>query len=127
MQFTYKALSALAVSFFFSTASAVAHCKPGQAWPDVHDCHNFFECASGGVPVLKTCGPGTAYCPKTGICDYEFKNPACRLHGAGPEGHAGPGGHDGKGPEGHGGPGGIEEFAGHGRPDGPAGPGAINH
>ncbi|RHZ61810.1 uncharacterized protein CDV56_107079 [Aspergillus thermomutatus] len=85
MQFTIQALSVLAASLFFSTASAAPQCQPGAAWPDVHDCHNFFECAAGGIPVLKTCGPGTAYCPQTGVCDYEFKIPACHPHGPPPE------------------------------------------
>ncbi|GFF34695.1 collagen-like protein 6, partial [Aspergillus udagawae] len=86
MQFTLKALSVLAASLLFSAVSAVPQCQPGNAWPDVHDCHNFYECAAGGIPVLKTCGPGTAYCPVTGVCDYEFKIPSCHPRGAIPKG-----------------------------------------
>ncbi|KAF7133748.1 hypothetical protein CNMCM5793_005102 [Aspergillus hiratsukae] len=87
MQFTMQTLSVLAASLLFSTVSAIPRCQPGDAWPDVRDCHNFFECAAGGIPVLKTCGPGTAYCPSTGVCDYEFKIPACHPHGPPPKGH----------------------------------------
>ncbi|RHZ67346.1 carbohydrate-binding module family 14 protein [Aspergillus thermomutatus] len=75
MQFIYQALSILAASLLFS--SATAQCNVGQAWPDSTDCHNFYECASGGTPVLKTCGPGTAYCPTTGVCVYEQNIASC--------------------------------------------------
>ncbi|RHZ58350.1 hypothetical protein CDV55_103695 [Aspergillus turcosus] len=110
MHFTLQTLSALAASLLFSSVSAFPRCHPGEAWPDVQDCHNFFECASGGIPVLKTCGPGTAYCPVTGVCDYEFKIPSCHPHGPspkgpGPEGHEKPQGHDDEEhekPQGHG-------------------------
>ncbi|KAL5041567.1 hypothetical protein BDW71DRAFT_201263 [Aspergillus fruticulosus] len=50
-----------------------ASCHVGAVWPDHHDCHNFFECAAGGIPVRKTCGPGTAYSAEIGVCDYEWK------------------------------------------------------
>ncbi|GIJ91792.1 hypothetical protein Asppvi_010765 [Aspergillus pseudoviridinutans] len=78
MHFIYQAVSALAASLLFSSATAAtAYCRDGQAWPDSSDCHNFYECASGGAPVLKTCGPGTAYCPTTGVCVNEETVPSC--------------------------------------------------
>lgn len=72
-------------------------CKPGHAWPDHHDCHSFFECAAGGEPVRKTCGPGAAYCWQVGVCVPEEKVPSCP--NAGPA--ALPGGHRQPGPKGH--------------------------
>ncbi|KAF7179919.1 hypothetical protein CNMCM7691_008971 [Aspergillus felis] len=108
MQFTLQALSVFAASLLFSAVSAAPQCQPGNAWPDVHDCHNFFECAAGGIPVLKTCGPGTAYCPVTGVCDYEFKIPSCHPRGAIPKGPEHPNIPEGWGmPYGHGHPGAV--------------------
>ena len=80
MHFHYQTLGAVLASLVFSTASA-AYCRVGDMWPDMHDCHNFFECAAGGIPVLKTCGPGTAYCHETRVCDYEGKIPLCSHKG----------------------------------------------
>ncbi|KAL4871342.1 hypothetical protein BDV12DRAFT_194409 [Aspergillus spectabilis] len=77
MHFPYQALTLFAASLLLSTASAAATCNVGSAWPDKHDCHSFFECGAGGIPVRKTCGPGTAYSPKIGVCDYEYKVPSC--------------------------------------------------
>ncbi|KAL4746522.1 hypothetical protein BDW72DRAFT_210363 [Aspergillus terricola var. indicus] len=57
-----------------------ASCHVGAVWPDLNDCHRFFECAAGGHPVRKTCGPGTAYSPDIGVCDYEWKVRSCRAH-----------------------------------------------
>ncbi|KAL5335317.1 hypothetical protein BJX70DRAFT_375538 [Aspergillus crustosus] len=76
MHFSLKALAVLA-TLLISTTSATATCKVGAAWPDRHDCHNFFECGAGGIPVRKTCGPGTAYSPKIGVCADEYKVPSC--------------------------------------------------
>ncbi|GFF72091.1 hypothetical protein IFM61392_02671 [Aspergillus lentulus] len=82
MHFIYQALSALAASLLFSSATAgIAYCKVGEAWPDSFNCHNFYECAAGGAPVLKTCGPGTAYCPTTGVCVQEETVPSCFYRG----------------------------------------------
>ncbi|GAB1200337.1 hypothetical protein APSETT444_009707 [Aspergillus pseudonomiae] len=91
MQFTTKALAIFAASLFALTASAHPSCETGARWPDQRDCHNFYECAAGGVPVRKTCGPGTAYDSRFSICDYEHKVPSCRGHG--PIGHNEPEGH----------------------------------
>lgn len=108
-------------------------CKPGHYWPDPFDCHSFFECAAGGHPVRKTCGPGTAYCWEVGVCVHEEES-KCKLPGSlqshefpgkGPEGHGpppgmGPKGHGpppGKGPQGHGPPPGKAP-QGHGPPPG---------
>ncbi|GIK04350.1 hypothetical protein Aspvir_008431 [Aspergillus viridinutans] len=78
MHFIYQALSAIAASLLFSSATAATpYCKVGQAWPDSSDCHNFYECASGGAPILKTCAPSTAYCPTTGVCVHEEAVPSC--------------------------------------------------
>ncbi|KNG88873.1 chitin binding domain protein Peritrophin-A [Aspergillus nomiae NRRL 13137] len=91
MQFTAKALAIFAASLVALTASAHPSCETGARWPDQRDCHNFYECAAGGVPVRKTCGPGTAYDSRFSICDYEHKVPSC--HGHGPVGHNEPHGH----------------------------------
>ncbi|KAF7170817.1 hypothetical protein CNMCM6106_005393 [Aspergillus hiratsukae] len=93
MHFIYQALSVLAASLLVS--SATAQCKVGQAWPDSTNCHNFYECASGGTPVLKTCGPGTAYCPMTGVCVHEQKVPSCFHNGHPSGGHHSEGHHFG--------------------------------
>ncbi|EIT74464.1 hypothetical protein AO1008_04095 [Aspergillus oryzae 100-8] len=86
MQFTsFKALAIFAASFFAFSAAAHPSCETGAVWADPHDCHSFFECAAGGIPVRKTCGPGTAYNSRFGICDYEEKVRSC--HGHGPVGH----------------------------------------
>ena len=101
MQFTsFKALAIFAASLFAFSAAAHPSCETGATWPDQRDCHSFFECSAGGVPVRKTCGPGTAYDSRFGICDYEEKVRSC--HGHGPAGH-------GESPEGHG-----HEGKGHG-------------
>ncbi|CBF89361.1 hypothetical protein AN0499.2 [Aspergillus nidulans FGSC A4] len=85
MQLT-KTLSLLAASLSVLLAPVTAapapgtSCHVGASWPDHHDCHKFFECAAGGHPVRKTCGPGTAYSPEIGVCDYEWKVRSCRAH-----------------------------------------------
>ncbi|KAL4771209.1 hypothetical protein BDW60DRAFT_208462 [Aspergillus nidulans var. acristatus] len=55
-------------------------CYVGSAWPGKVDCRKFWECAAGGIPVCKSCGPGTAYSPELGVCDYEWKVQSCRRH-----------------------------------------------
>ncbi|KAL6232461.1 hypothetical protein BDW75DRAFT_242927 [Aspergillus navahoensis] len=78
-----KTLGLLGASFSILATAAPApggSCHVGAAWPDHHDCHNFFECAAGGIPVRKTCGPGTAYSPEIGVCDYEWKVRSCKHH-----------------------------------------------
>ncbi|KAL4907210.1 hypothetical protein BDW74DRAFT_175991 [Aspergillus multicolor] len=86
MHFTIKPFALLAASLLIATTTAAPNhnCHVGSAWPDHHDCHAFFECAAGGIPVRKVCGPGTAYSPDIGVCDYEWKVWACR-HGHGHE------------------------------------------
>ena len=44
-------------------------------WPDMRESHNFFECATGGILILKA--PGTAYYPETRTCDYDETIPLC--------------------------------------------------
>ncbi|KAL4995882.1 hypothetical protein BDV10DRAFT_187608 [Aspergillus recurvatus] len=85
MQLT-KTLGLLAASISILVAPAIAapapgaSCHVGAAWPDHHDCHKFFECAAGGIPVRKACGPGTAYNAEIGVCDYEWKVHSCQAH-----------------------------------------------
>ncbi|KAE8369167.1 hypothetical protein BDV27DRAFT_121173 [Aspergillus caelatus] len=101
MQFTsFKALAIFAASLFAFSATARPSCETGATWPDHGDCHSFFECSAGGIAVRKTCGPGTAYSSKFGICDYEEKVGSCHGHGSGS--------HD-ESQEGHG-----EQVKGHG-------------
>ncbi|KAK6819256.1 hypothetical protein RU639_008100 [Aspergillus parasiticus] len=109
MQFTsFKALAIFAASFFAFSAAAHPSCKTGAVWADPHDCHSFYECAAGGISVRKTCGPGTAYNSRFGICDYEEKVRSCHGHGVvghdeSSEGHGQQGKDDGNGQsEGHG-------------------------
>lgn len=77
MHFTNQLLTVLAASLLAATAAAAPKCHVGTAWPDSRDCHKFFECAAGGIPVRKSCGPGTAYSPRLKICDYEENVPSC--------------------------------------------------
>ncbi|KAL3480905.1 hypothetical protein BJX99DRAFT_254232 [Aspergillus californicus] len=72
----------LAIAALLATSTAIptrdGKCNVGAVWADAHDCHNFYECAAGGIPVRKSCGPGTAYSPKTGVCDYEWRVQSCK-------------------------------------------------
>ncbi|OJJ54577.1 hypothetical protein ASPSYDRAFT_469217 [Aspergillus sydowii CBS 593.65] len=81
MHFTSHVLTVLATSLLVATANAAPKCHVGTAWPDPSNCHKFFECSSGGIPVHKSCGPGTAYSPKLKICDYEQRVPSCHRSG----------------------------------------------
>ncbi|KAL2849298.1 hypothetical protein BJX68DRAFT_267150 [Aspergillus pseudodeflectus] len=129
---TLKALTALSAALLIPTISAAPNgrCEVGETWRDLKDCHGFFECAAGGIPVRKVCGPGTAYSPHIGVCDYESKVPTCRRSGHGKEGdrhgheddkkkdRQGHGGDDKKkGHQGHGGDDKKKDQQGHGGDD----------
>ncbi|KAL2837949.1 hypothetical protein BJY01DRAFT_251180 [Aspergillus pseudoustus] len=78
-----KCLTAVLAATLLSMPTAAAprgneKCEVGATWRDPHDCHAFFECAAGGIPARKVCGPRTAYSPHIGVCDYEWKVPTCR-------------------------------------------------
>lgn len=80
MHFTYQAINAIAAFMLFSsvTAAPVSEVAIGAAaWADPLDCHRFYECPVGGKPVLKTCGPGTAFQASTMVCDYEHLVASC--------------------------------------------------
>ncbi|KAL3456147.1 hypothetical protein BJX64DRAFT_294395 [Aspergillus heterothallicus] len=81
MQFTMKALATVIAVLVSTTAATpirnAPQCRVGTAWPDTSDCHKFYECAAGGIAVRKSCGPGTAYSPATGVCDFEWKVKSC--------------------------------------------------
>jgi hypothetical protein len=83
MQFTYQAIGAFA-AFVLSTSVTAAPTTGvtagAAAWADPADCHRFFECPAGGTPVLKTCGPGTAFQSATSVCDYEHLVASCWHH-----------------------------------------------
>ncbi|KAL4885925.1 hypothetical protein BJY04DRAFT_214123 [Aspergillus karnatakaensis] len=120
MHFPTQALALLAAVFITGTTAA-ATCKVGAAWPDSHDCHSFWECGAGGIPVRKTCGPGTAYSPSIGVCDYEYKVPSCHHWGHGKE-HGNWGHGKGHGNWGHGKqPGHEGSWKGHGEGHGAEG------
>jgi hypothetical protein len=91
-----QALGALSAALLIPVISAAPNgrCEVGETWRDWNDCHGFFECAAGGIPVRKVCGPKTAYSPHIGVCDYEWKVPTCHR---GSHGHKEEGGHHGHG------------------------------
>ncbi|KAJ5753522.1 uncharacterized protein N7511_007675 [Penicillium nucicola] len=83
MQFTYQTISTFVAFVLFSAVNAapVSEVAAGAvAWADPADCHKFYECPSGGTPVLKTCGPGTAFQARTSVCDYEYNVASCWHH-----------------------------------------------
>lgn len=82
MQPTYHTISALAALMLITSAAAVPApaVAAAAAWPDPQDCHRFYECPVGGKPVLKTCGPGTAFQQATSVCDYEHLVASCWHH-----------------------------------------------
>jgi hypothetical protein len=100
-----QALGALSAALLIPGISAAPNgrCEVGETWRDWKDCHGFFECAAGGIPVRKVCGPKTAYSPHIGVCDYEWKVPTCHRgsHGHEEGGHHGHGGDDDKKKEHH--------------------------
>ncbi|KAJ5338905.1 hypothetical protein N7541_010877 [Penicillium brevicompactum] len=80
MHFAYQAINAVVSFMLFSsvTAAPVTEVAAGAvAWADPQNCHRFYECPVGGTPVLKTCGPGTAFQAKTSVCDYEHLVASC--------------------------------------------------
>lgn len=83
MQFTYRNINALMAFTFFTSVAAtpVSNGAAGAvAWADPLNCHRFYECPAGGKPVLKTCGPGTAFQAKTSVCDFEHLVESCWRH-----------------------------------------------
>ncbi|KAH7707715.1 Neurotrypsin [Aphelenchoides avenae] len=44
--------------------------------PHPADCAKFYQCAHGSW-VEKQCGPGTAYNPNVGVCDWPYNVPGC--------------------------------------------------
>jgi hypothetical protein len=102
-----QALGALSAALLIPAISAApsGRCEVGETWRDWKDCHGFFECAAGGIPVRKVCGPGTAYSPHIGVCDYEWKVPTC---------HRGSHGHEEGFHHGHGGDGKKKNHHDHG-------------
>lgn len=86
MQFTYQSITAFVAFALFSSATAApapaseVAAGGAAAWADPWDCHRFWECPAGGTPVLKTCGPGTAFQEKTMVCDYEHLVASCWRH-----------------------------------------------
>ncbi|RDW70531.1 chitin binding peritrophin-A domain-containing protein [Aspergillus mulundensis] len=94
MQLPINTLTLLAASLLIATSTAAPTdptCHVGATWPDHHDCHRFYECAAGGTPVRKTCGPHTAYSAELGVCDYEWRVSTCR-RGYGKKKHGAEGG-----------------------------------
>ncbi|KAJ5949394.1 hypothetical protein N7454_000978 [Penicillium verhagenii] len=80
MQFSYQMITSFMAFVLFNSATAapVVDAAAGAvAWADPQDCHRFFECPAGGTPVLKTCGPGTAFQASTSVCDYEHNVASC--------------------------------------------------
>ncbi|CEN60397.1 hypothetical protein ASPCAL02837 [Aspergillus calidoustus] len=117
---TLKALTGLSAALLIPTISAAPNgrCEVGETWRDWKDCHGFFECAAGGIPVRKVCGPGTAYSPHIGVCDYEWKVPTCHRSGHGKEGDRhGHGDDKKKDRQGHGGDDKKKDRQGHGGDD----------
>lgn len=89
MKFTYQTISTFVAFVLFTSVTAapaseaveVVEVAAGAvAWADPRDCHRFYECPVGGTPVLKTCGPGTAFQARNSICDYESKVESCWHH-----------------------------------------------
>ncbi|KAJ6119388.1 hypothetical protein N7523_003668 [Penicillium sp. IBT 18751x] len=83
MQLTYQSITAFVAFALFSCATAAPASEAAAgaaAWADPSDCHRFYECPAGGAPVLKTCGPGTAYQEKTQVCDFEHLVASCWRH-----------------------------------------------
>ncbi|OKP14535.1 hypothetical protein PENSUB_13887 [Penicillium subrubescens] len=83
MQFIYNSMNAIMACILFSavTATPISDTAAGAvAWADPENCHRFYECPVGGKPVLKTCGPGTAFQTKTSVCDYEYLVESCWHH-----------------------------------------------
>jgi hypothetical protein len=95
MQFTYQTFSTLVAFVLFTSVTAAPVSEVSEvseisevtgvsagavAWADPKDCHRFYECPAGGTPVLKTCGPGTAFQAQYSICDYESKVASCWHH-----------------------------------------------
>ncbi|KAJ5777695.1 hypothetical protein N7520_000941 [Penicillium odoratum] len=93
MQFSYQMITTFMAFVLFNSATAapavdavdavdeVNAAANGRAtWADPQDCHRFFECPAGEKPVLKTCGPGTAFQASTGVCDYEYNVASCWHH-----------------------------------------------
>lgn len=83
MQFIYQPINAMMAFILFTavTATPVSDTAKGAvAWADPENCHRFYECPAGGKPVLKTCGPGTAFQAKYSVCDFEHLVESCRRH-----------------------------------------------
>jgi hypothetical protein len=83
MQFSYRVFDAFMALVLITPVIAVpiSDAAAGAvAWADPQDCHRFYECPAGGKPVLKTCGPGTAFQAKTSVCDYERLVESCWNH-----------------------------------------------
>lgn len=83
MQFTHLAFDAIMALILMSPVIAVpvsTAATGAVAWADPQDCHRFYECPVGGKPVLKTCGPGTAFQAKTSVCDYQYLVESCWRH-----------------------------------------------
>lgn len=89
MQFAFRTLNAFValilmtpvIAVPLSTTADTADTAAGAvAWADPQDCHRFYECPVGGKPVLKTCGPGTAFQASTSVCDYEHLVESCWRH-----------------------------------------------
>ena len=92
MQFSYQMITTFMAFVLFNSVGAApvvdgadvvegADIAAGNAaWADPTDCHRFYECPPGGKPVLKTCGPGTAFQSQTSVCDYEHLVASCWHH-----------------------------------------------
>ncbi|KAJ5637850.1 hypothetical protein N7490_007729 [Penicillium lividum] len=87
MQFSYQMITTFMAFVLFNSATAapavdeVNAANNGRvAWADPSDCHRFFECPAGEKPVLKTCGPGTAFQASTSVCDFEYNVASCWHH-----------------------------------------------
>ncbi|KAJ5630968.1 uncharacterized protein N7484_011068 [Penicillium longicatenatum] len=86
MQFSYKMITTFMAFVLFNSVNAAPivdgtdAAAGAVAWADPTDCHRFYECPVGGRPVLKTCGPGTAFQSQTSVCDYEHLVPSCWRH-----------------------------------------------
>lgn len=81
MKFSYQTITTFIAIVLFGSATAAPASETAAGamvtWPDSQDCHKFYECTDGGKPVLKSCGPGTAFQEKTGVCDYEHLVASC--------------------------------------------------
>ncbi|KAJ6017322.1 hypothetical protein N7451_000701 [Penicillium sp. IBT 35674x] len=86
MQFSYQMITTFMAFVLFNSVGAAPvvdgtdAAAGAAAWADPTDCHRFYECPPGGKPVLKTCGPGTAFQAQTSVCDYEHLVASCWHH-----------------------------------------------